>query len=239
MDISMSEWVLDVMPICMARPVADTGASMTGGAAQVGRLGDTVASRSCTSCRARSRSVPGLKSTSIEDKLGHRLGPQVVQALDAVQRHLDRHGDQLLDVGGGQADARRLDQHPRRGELGEHVHVHVRQDRDAQCDHADRRGDDQVAEPQAGADDPAHQGPWLGRVWPGVAGLRPALHSSPLMLYSVPSSSGAPTVTTAAPGAGPAASTAVLPWIAPTVIRWRTKVRGPVFTKAQVEPSLS
>ena len=73
MDMSMSEWVLDVMPICMARPVADTGASMTGGAAQVGRLGDTVASRSCTSCRACSRSVPGLKSTSIEESWGTDL----------------------------------------------------------------------------------------------------------------------------------------------------------------------
>src|SRR6266516_5393005 len=41
-DISISEWFFDVMPICMARPVAETGASMTGGAAQVGRLGDTV-----------------------------------------------------------------------------------------------------------------------------------------------------------------------------------------------------
>ena len=55
------------MPICMARPVAETGASITGGAAQVGRLGVTVASRSCTSWRARSRSVPGLKISSIED----------------------------------------------------------------------------------------------------------------------------------------------------------------------------
>ena len=72
-DISMSEWFFDVMPICMARPVAETGASMTGGAAQVGRLGDTVAMRSCTSWRARIRSVPGLNSSSIEDSCGTDL----------------------------------------------------------------------------------------------------------------------------------------------------------------------
>src|SRR5262249_12433639 len=185
-----------------------------------------------------------------------------------------RHGNQLLHVGGGQADARRLNQHPRRGELGEHVHVHVRQDPDAQRDHACRRRDDQVAEPQAGADDKAHQGRWHGRVRPGcavpgragagaaglaragtgIAGLARAgtgaavlagaagvagAHSSPLMSYSVPSSSGAPTVTTAAPAVGPALSIAALPRISPTVIRWRMKVRGAVFTNAQVEPSLS
>ena len=57
----------------MARPVADTGASMIGGAAQVGRLGDTVASRSWTSCRASSRSVPCLNSTSIDDNCGTDL----------------------------------------------------------------------------------------------------------------------------------------------------------------------
>ena len=57
---------------------------------------------------------------------------------------------------------------------------------------AGRRGDDEVAEPQAGADDRAHEGPGLG-----------GAHSSPLMLYSVPSSSGAATVTTAAPSGGP------------------------------------
>ena len=66
----MSECVLEVMPICMARPVAATGASITGGAAQVGRLGATVASRSCTSWRARSGSVPCLKTTSIDDSCG-------------------------------------------------------------------------------------------------------------------------------------------------------------------------
>ena len=34
----MIEWSFDVIPICSARPVAETGASITGGAAQVGRV---------------------------------------------------------------------------------------------------------------------------------------------------------------------------------------------------------
>ena len=42
----MSEWSFDVIPICMARPVADTGASITGGAAQVGSVLATSAMRS-------------------------------------------------------------------------------------------------------------------------------------------------------------------------------------------------
>ena len=43
---------------------------MTGGAAQVGNVGITVARRSCTNCRARRTSVPGLKRSSIDDKSG-------------------------------------------------------------------------------------------------------------------------------------------------------------------------
>ena len=60
-------------PIFMTRLVADSGCSMTGGAAQVGSVGVTVASRSWTSWRACSRSVPGLKISSIDGQLRHRL----------------------------------------------------------------------------------------------------------------------------------------------------------------------
>src|SRR5262249_16126536 len=77
-------------------------------------------------------------------------------------------------------------------ELGEHVDVHLREGGDAEDHHPDRGRDHEVAEPQARADDRAHEGPR----WPGCA------HSSPLMSYSVPSSSAAPTVTTAVPTAG-------------------------------------
>ncbi len=46
MDISISEWSLEVMPIWTARPVAETGASITGGAAQVGNVTLTAVIRS-------------------------------------------------------------------------------------------------------------------------------------------------------------------------------------------------
>ncbi len=45
-DIWITEWSLDVIPICIARPVAETGASITGGAAHVGRVALTAVIRS-------------------------------------------------------------------------------------------------------------------------------------------------------------------------------------------------
>src|SRR6266566_2235640 len=58
---------LDDMPIFMTRLVADSGCIMNGGAAQVGNDGVTAVTRSWTSWRACSRSVPGLKISSIDD----------------------------------------------------------------------------------------------------------------------------------------------------------------------------
>src|SRR5688572_28941917 len=52
----------------MARLVDDRGAIMTGGAAQVGKVLYTAERRSCTSCRARITSVPGLKIRKISDR---------------------------------------------------------------------------------------------------------------------------------------------------------------------------
>ena len=51
----------------MIRLVADSGGIIHGGLAQVGRVGVTCASRSCTSCRARISSVPRSKISRIED----------------------------------------------------------------------------------------------------------------------------------------------------------------------------
>jgi hypothetical protein len=42
----------DVIPIFNIRLVDESGGSMTGGLAQVGRLGVAPVKRSCTSCRA-------------------------------------------------------------------------------------------------------------------------------------------------------------------------------------------
>jgi hypothetical protein len=66
-DIAIKEWLFDVMPMCIARPVAETGASITGGAAHVGRLGATIAKRSWTNCLARSSSVLDENNSSIDD----------------------------------------------------------------------------------------------------------------------------------------------------------------------------
>ena len=67
MDICITVYRSDVIPILTAREVADSGAMITGGAAQVGRLAVTPDNRSCTSCRARNWSVPDLKISRIED----------------------------------------------------------------------------------------------------------------------------------------------------------------------------
>ena len=50
--MSISDHVLEDIPIFMTRAVADTGWIMTGGAAQVGSVDVTVATRSWTTCRA-------------------------------------------------------------------------------------------------------------------------------------------------------------------------------------------
>ena len=64
--IDMSIWstVSELRPIFMTRLVADSGWSITGGAAQVGSDGVIWASRSATSWRASSSFVPGLNSST-------------------------------------------------------------------------------------------------------------------------------------------------------------------------------
>src|SRR5262245_25800321 len=68
MDMSVSGMVLDDSPIFMNRLVTETGGIITGGAAQVGNMEMMLGMRSNTSCRARSSSVPGLNSISMDDK---------------------------------------------------------------------------------------------------------------------------------------------------------------------------
>jgi hypothetical protein len=59
--------VFEDMPIFRTRDVVDVAGMMNGGAAQVGSDGVTAVTRSWTSCRTFRRSVPGLKSSSIDD----------------------------------------------------------------------------------------------------------------------------------------------------------------------------
>ncbi len=57
----------------MTRLVDDNGWIMTGGAAQVGRVGSTVAIRSFTNWRAKIMSVPGLKIRTMSERSGTDL----------------------------------------------------------------------------------------------------------------------------------------------------------------------
>ena len=66
------------MPIFRTRLVADSGWSMNGGAAQVGKVGVTIWRRSATSWRARSKSVPGSKIIRIDDSCSTDLLRNVV-----------------------------------------------------------------------------------------------------------------------------------------------------------------
>src|SRR5688572_33354951 len=52
----------------MARLVDERGAIIVGGIAQVGKVLYTAARRSCTNCRARITSVPGLKIMTMSDR---------------------------------------------------------------------------------------------------------------------------------------------------------------------------
>ena len=106
-------------------------------------------------------------------QLGDRLGAHVLQAFDPVELVLDRHGDQLLHLVGGVADRDRLDLHPGRRELGEHVHLGVRDPNEAEGHHG--RGGEQhdPAEGEAAGDDPAHHG-----LVPSAAQWFPAMSSS-------------------------------------------------------------
>ena len=50
--MSISDRLRELSPIFITRPVVETGGIITGGAAHVGSVGRTVATRSLTSCRA-------------------------------------------------------------------------------------------------------------------------------------------------------------------------------------------
>ena len=200
-DIWIREWSFDVIPICIARPVAETGASMTGGAAQVGRVALTAVIRSWTSCRACSRSTSGLKISSMADSWGTDL-ERSVQTLDPVERLLERHGHQGLDVGGRQSEARGLDDDPGRCELREDVDARGRQVDDADPHHEGAERHHQEPVRQARRHHPPHERPARG-----------GHHSSPLIPASAPTSSDAPTMTTSVPAGGPEEQITVSPSI--------------------------
>jgi len=66
-DRSITDRVFDEIPIFIIRLVEDSGGNTTGGAAHFGIEGVTIAMRSSTICRARSRSVPRLNNILTDD----------------------------------------------------------------------------------------------------------------------------------------------------------------------------
>ena len=124
----------------------------------------------------------------------HGLRAQRLQPGGAVERVLEGHGDQALDLGRGQAGRLGLHLDERRGELGEHVPGHVGDPADAHDREGRGQGHHEDALPERRADEPGHHLPFPS---------------------SVPSSSAAPWETTLAPGAGPPERTARSPVHAP------------------------
>jgi hypothetical protein len=68
LDSSICEIVVELIPIFITRLVDDSGERITGACETAGRRVATSATRSCTSCRTRSRSVPRSRITTTEDR---------------------------------------------------------------------------------------------------------------------------------------------------------------------------
>ena len=198
--MSVSGIVSDDSPIFMNRPVTETGGIITGGAAQVGSVGITVAIRSCTNCRAQELVGAGLEQHLDRRQVGKALGAHDVETIDAVERLLQRNGDEGLDFLCGETQAGGLNLDARRRELGKDVHRHAAELRHAEQHH--RRGDRQHDEAkfQACSDNPTYHG-WS---------TPPRGHSSSNS-FSDPYNSAAPTVTTRVPVDGPSDRTAWSP----------------------------
>ena len=90
--------------------------------------------------------------------LRHRLRSHHVEMRNAVERLLERHGDELLDLRRREADRGCLDLHLGRGELREDVDLRLRQLDGPHDEQGHGEGDDDVPEPQALPDDPTHHG---------------------------------------------------------------------------------
>ena len=90
----------------MTRLVADSGWIMNGGLAQVGSVGVTIAMRSATSCRAVSRSVPGSKISSIDDSCSTDFERIVSSPGMPLSDCSSGIGDERLDLGRRQPEGR-------------------------------------------------------------------------------------------------------------------------------------
>ena len=160
-------------------------------------------------------------------QLGDRFGADLIDAGDALERVLERDRDQLLDLGGREAQALRLDLDADRCELREHIDLLVAE-RPHSEQHQRRRGrHHQVAVAQARADEEAHGSgadPQHGAAGMSGRALRHQVCSrTPVW---TPYSSSAPTVTTRAPTAGPRSRYTESPEIWATDTGTSAKVRA-------------
>ena len=125
----------DDRPIMATRLAEAIGWIMIGGLPTFGQDACAWVSRSWTICRAAYRSVPGLEDQVDGGQAGHRRRVDVVQPGHAVEQVLlQRHRDQLLHLGGRQAERLGLDLD--RG--GHQLRVHV----DRSAPQLDERQDD-------------------------------------------------------------------------------------------------
>jgi hypothetical protein len=95
-----------------------------------------------------------LKVRTIDERPGNGLGADGLRALHAVQEVLlHRHGDELLDLGRGQAEALDLDLDDRRRELGEHVDRRLVRLGGSDCNQNCAREHHEESQSHAGGDD--------------------------------------------------------------------------------------
>ncbi len=155
-QIHLRERFRSQTPIFSTRLVDECGGMITGGLATAGSRDASTANRSCTSCRARIRSVPSSKIILHRRQPEHRLRTDRLQKRRAVECVLQRHANQALDFHGREPGRFGLDLDQRRRELGEHVERRRLERPDAVHDQQRRQRQHQHAQPQRSGNQPGH-----------------------------------------------------------------------------------
>ena len=155
-----------------------------GGLAQVGNVG-VATGKALRHQLARQQEVgAALELEEDRRQLVHRLGAHDVEPRHAVERLLQRNGDQLLHFGGGKPETWGLNLYPRWRELRKDVHRHAAKSVDPEDHHPRGNGNHQEPELQARSDDPTKHGwrlPWPVNVQPRTRSrtARPRRRSPP------------------------------------------------------------
>ena len=155
--MSIGDRSSDDSPIIITRLVDDSGWSIAGGFETFGqrvRLRQPLLHH----LARRGGRCPGSKTITIDDSPGTDCGADRRRGHgDAVEQVcLERNGDQLLDLLGGEPERLGLDLTVGGANSGRTSTGRVAQLSDAEDDHARCRDDEDAAKPQAGPDDPPH-----------------------------------------------------------------------------------